>query len=68
MRRPSLPVLLLVLSIACGGGTDRNIIQNTGSDTMLDVAQAWAERFSWAAMAGVVREALGGTSATSPAL
>jgi phosphate transport system substrate-binding protein len=30
---------------ACGGGTDRTIIQNTGSDTMLDVAQAWAERY-----------------------
>ena len=42
--RPIIPVLLL--AAACGGGgTDRNIIQNTGSDTMLDVAQAWAERY-----------------------
>jgi phosphate transport system substrate-binding protein len=30
---------------ACGGGTDRIVIENTGSDTMLDVAQAWAERY-----------------------
>ena len=45
MRRPSPPALLLALTAACGGGTDRNIIQNTGSDTMLDVAQAWAERY-----------------------
>jgi phosphate transport system substrate-binding protein len=42
--RQIVPVLLF--ATACGGGgTDRNIIQNTGSDTMLDVAQAWAERY-----------------------
>ena len=34
----------LLIAMACGG-TDRSIIQNTGSDTMLDVAQAWAERY-----------------------
>jgi glycosyltransferase involved in cell wall biosynthesis len=34
----------------------------------LAAAQAWADRFTWGAMAGVVREALRGTSATSPAL
>jgi phosphate transport system substrate-binding protein len=45
MRRPSLPLLLLALATSCGGGADRNIIQNTGSDTLLDVAQAWAERY-----------------------
>jgi phosphate transport system substrate-binding protein len=38
-------VLASVLVAACGGGTDRTVIQNTGSDTMLDVAQAWAERY-----------------------
>ena len=40
--RPLVPMVLL--ATACGGG-DRSIIQNTGSDTMLDVAQAWAERY-----------------------
>lgn len=34
----------------------------------LAAAQAWAERFSWGAMAGVVRDGLRGTSAASPAL
>jgi len=31
-------------------------------------ARAWVEQFSWGAMAGVVRDALRGTSAASPAL
>lgn len=37
-------VTVLLLAAACGGA-ERNLIQNTGSDTMLDVAQAWAERY-----------------------
>jgi phosphate transport system substrate-binding protein len=40
----SRPLIAIVLLAACGG-SDRSIIQNTGSDTMLDVAQAWAERY-----------------------
>ncbi len=40
-----LLVPTLLLAAACGGGADRSVIQNTGSDTMLDVAQAWAERY-----------------------
>ena len=40
-----LLVPTLLLATACGGGADRSLIQNTGSDTMLDVAQAWAERY-----------------------
>jgi len=43
MRIPSL-VPMVLLATACGGG-ERSLIQNTGSDTMLDVAQAWAERY-----------------------
>ena len=31
---------------ACGGGEDRTIIQNTGSDTLLTVAQGWAEAYA----------------------
>src|SRR5262245_55052660 len=37
-----IPIVLL--TAACGG-SEPSIIQNTGSDTMLDVAQAWAERY-----------------------
>jgi phosphate transport system substrate-binding protein len=37
-----VPLVLL----ACGGGEDRTIIQNTGSDTLLSVAQGWAEAYA----------------------
>ncbi|MDH3224047.1 MAG: phosphate ABC transporter substrate-binding protein [Gemmatimonadota bacterium] len=38
----------LVLLMACGGGdrAQRAVIQNKGSDTLLNVAQAWAEAYS----------------------
>ncbi len=38
----------LVLLMACGGGdrAQRTVIQNKGSDTLLNVAQAWAEAYS----------------------
>lgn len=47
MTRVSRITPLVLLSLACGGGanSDRSIIQNTGSDTLLNVAQAWAERY-----------------------
>ena len=32
--------------LACGGGEERSIIQNTGSDTLLSVAQGWAEAYA----------------------
>ena len=38
-----LPVLLLVVS--CGRGSDRAVIQNKGSDTLVNVAQTWAETY-----------------------
>ena len=42
-------ILLLTLSVmACGGGNggaERTLIQNKGSDTLLNVAQAWAEEY-----------------------
>lgn len=39
--------LLLVAGIACGGGSSsRNVIQNKGSDTLVQVAQAWAEAYA----------------------
>jgi len=33
------------LLTACGGGQDRQVIQNKGSDTLVNVAQAWAEAY-----------------------
>ncbi len=38
----------VLLSFACGGGNgagDRTVIQNKGSDTLVNVAQAWAEAY-----------------------
>jgi len=42
---------LLVLSLACGpssegGRSSRTVIQNKGSDTLVNVAQAWAEAYA----------------------
>ena len=43
-----VPFVALVI-VACGSGSDRNqraVIQNRGSDTLLNVAQAWAEAYA----------------------
>ncbi len=43
-----IPLLALAI-VPCGGGGDREqraLIQNKGSDTLLNVAQAWAEAYS----------------------
>ena len=40
--------LVSILAIACGGGADRasrTVLQNKGSDTLVNVAQAWAENY-----------------------
>ena len=42
LRLISMSVVALALS-ACGGGEQRQLIQNKGSDTLVNVAQAWAE-------------------------
>jgi phosphate transport system substrate-binding protein len=46
-RRRSLSCLLIVcaLAAACSRRTDRATIDNRGSDTLLSVAQAWAEAY-----------------------
>jgi phosphate transport system substrate-binding protein len=49
-RNPSL-VPLLLLTLSCGPSSDggsahRQVIQNKGSDTLVNVAQAWAERYA----------------------
>ena len=38
-------MLALVLLTSCGGGKNRKLIQNKGSDTLVNVAQAWAEAY-----------------------
>lgn len=42
MRLIQISSLALVVT-ACGGGEQRQLIQNKGSDTLVNVAQAWAE-------------------------
>ena len=44
LKRLSISVAVLLLTLACGSG-DRTVIQNRGSDTLVNVAQAWAERY-----------------------
>jgi phosphate transport system substrate-binding protein len=47
------PVALVIVAVAlltagCGGSTqpEKTVIQNTGSDTMVNLAQAWAEEYA----------------------
>ncbi len=47
MRKTTIILATLALA-ACGGGADgpsRTLLQNKGSDTLLTVAQAWAEEY-----------------------
>jgi len=46
MKRATLALMLFAL-VACGGsdGPARTLIQNKGSDTLVNVAQAWAEAY-----------------------
>ena len=49
--KASLVLPLVVLSLACGSGSEggrssRTMIQNKGSDTVVNVAQAWAEEYA----------------------
>ena len=38
-------IAITALLAACGGGEQRQVIQNKGSDTLVNVAQAWAEAY-----------------------
>jgi phosphate transport system substrate-binding protein len=51
------------LLAACGGGEQRQVIQNKGSDTLVNVAQAWAEAYQ-EVHPGVVVAVSGGGSGT----
>ena len=48
-RAARLSSLASILAFACGGASEdgaRQVIQNKGSDTLVNVAQAWAESYS----------------------
>lgn len=48
MKRSIVMAAAVSLSLSCGrsAGEDRTAIQNKGSDTMVNVAQAWAEAYA----------------------
>ncbi len=65
MKKSSL-LPFLVLSLACGAGSEggrssRTVIQNKGSDTLVNVAQAWAEEYAAIAPAVAVAVTGGGS-------
>ena len=55
-------LVLAALVVACGGSS-RNVIQNKGSDTLVNVAQAWAENYA-AVVPGTAVAVTGGGSGT----
>ena len=61
-------VITLLLLTACGGGEKRQLIQNKGSDTLVNVAQAWAEAYQTVEPAIVVAVSGGGTGTGLAAL
>ncbi len=68
MKRSITLLLALVLNLACGGEagesrSSRTVLQNKGSDTLVNVAQAWAEAYS-SVNPGVPIAVTGGGSGT----
>jgi len=67
-------ILILTLTVstaliaACGGGEQRQVIQNKGSDTLVNVAQAWAEAYQTVNPAVVVAVSGGGSGTGIAAL
>jgi len=54
--------------VACGGGERRQVIQNKGSDTLVNVAQAWAEAYQQVDPSVVVAVSGGGSGTGIAAL
>lgn len=61
-------VVTTFLLTACGGGQDRQVIQNKGSDTLVNVAQAWAEAYQIVDPTTVVAVSGGGSGTGIAAL
>ena len=61
-------IIMSALLFACGGGQDRQVIQNKGSDTLVNVAQAWAEAYQEVDPATVVAVSGGGSGTGIAAL
>lgn len=67
--RKVLLVLFMTAALgACGGGEQRQVIQNKGSDTLVNVAQAWAEAYQGVNPAVVVAVSGGGSGTGIAAL
>lgn len=66
----SAPFIIIasILLTACGGGQDRQVIQNKGSDTLVNVAQAWAEAYQEVDPSTVVAVSGGGSGTGIAAL
>ena len=64
IRIPSSALALVAMATvvtACGGGEQRQVIQNKGSDTLVNVAQAWAEAYQTVEPTVVVAVSGGGS-------
>ena len=67
--KPALcAALVLTVLTACGGGEQRQVIQNKGSDTLVNVAQAWAEAYQQVQPSVVVAVSGGGSGTGIAAL
>ncbi len=64
----SILILTSMVLTACGGGERRQVIQNKGSDTLVNVAQAWAEEYQTVNPAVVVAVSGGGSGTGIAAL
>ncbi len=70
-RTPAIVLLSLAVAAtltACGGGERRQVIQNKGSDTLVNVAQAWAEAYQQVDPSVVVAVSGGGSGTGIAAL
>jgi len=61
-------IMVTALLGACGGGEPRQVIQNKGSDTLVNVAQAWAEAYQSVNPSVVVAVSGGGSGTGIAAL